>query len=956
MNNHNPSRTNMHMTKNITLALLAGVLANGPITAAEPLPYGHPDFVPTPERPIGFQGDGNGHFPGATLVSEFWDGRPIWGEVELRDEKQGKSPALVYADQVPKNILWKTELPGWTYAKPIPVKGRLYGIAEPDWVWCADQATGKILWQERLTLASVEPDLAGKPDEQRKRQEIYDIGRAVHFIEIPFRGITSQQDPFVAQAITAMQKMKARMLELDPDPKLQAAFDEEIACIICFRDEGREGMKAKYGQGRNNGVGIGAEPSGAVPNFIVRKYKVALKPLWWGYCPGAVSVPASDGERIFVCMGQGQVAAYDLDGKRLWVKRHRAAQQGRVEHWPSPLVVNDLVLIRQALNPNGKEPGGLVAYRRTTGEQVWERYFNAPGGHGSYQSPTHLRNPGPDGKGLDLVVSWSDMVVRAADGSVVAEKLTVPFFKCMIQGQGLARVGRKDAFVAGNAGDTGSEDGRFKISWEGNTPRTVFEFHFDTPENGPNMGRGHLRAALRLEPGPVLLADAPVLINGSRTWDWDTGRVLGALSNKNPAAIYGALTGIGGNQCVIGRTVLSSNMGHPAGRQRKDLSTALPQPLLDVSDPRHPRYRSLWNLVGGSEYPTDCIFQTWLPGVDIAQYWLVGGFTGLPTWLCGGQCSPLAQGEKTFFQTYKYLYAIGPAVKGTATDDPKVVASIRRETDAAKLEGYLQHASAQYRFEAVQRVTSPNQTVRKLAVEDPYEEIRAAAIQALERATPGDGQALLTRELEAFANRKYGWLTFDEAFDQTRLAETCRRLGDRADASLAEVLEKTPAKSRLLALAEYADLCGPRLEKACLAIITAKPDPKTKSDPSESLWAVSVLARGGKAVANAEAIVATLEANLPAWNDGGPNSIQPDAWKPFDDCLALPACRPRLIALLGVIIAQDKPDASRFSCALRRIEALGKEAVSLKPRLEARKGWKEMEPWINRILAGMGAK
>ena len=954
---------NHHLTK-LGSMLLAGCITSASIAAEDktPLPYGHPDFVPTPERPIGFQGDGNGHFPGATMVSEFWDGRPIWGEVELRDEKKGKSPALVYADQVPKNILWKTELPGWTYAKPIPVKGRLYGIAEPDWVWCADQATGKILWQERLTLASVEPDLAGKPDEQRKRQEIYDIGRAVHFIEIPFRNprgdvpiyIKSQQDPFLAQAITAMQKMKARMLELDPDPKLQAAFDEEIACIICFRDEGREGMKAKYGKENKEkliGVGGGTEPSGAVPTFIARKYNVALKLSWWGWCPGAVSVPASDGERIFVCMGQGQVAAYDLDGKRLWVKRHRAAQQGRVEHWPSPLVVNDLVLIRQALNPNGREPGGLVGYRRTTGEQVWERYFNAGGGHGSYQSPTILRNPGPDGKGLDLVVSWSDMVVRAVDGSVVAEKLTVPFFKCMIQGQGLARVGRKDAFVAGNAGDQGSEDGRFKISWEGNTPRTVFEFHFDTPGRGPTMTK---KSALS-EPGPVLLADAPVLINGGNTWDWDTGRVLGTVFDKG-GGFFIFKGGIGGNQCVIGRTVLNSNMGSPGGRQRKDLSTALPQPLLDVSDPRHPRYRSLWNLVGGSEYPTDCIFQTWLPGVDMAQYWLVGSYTGLPAWLCGGQCSPLAQGEKTFFQTYKYLYAIGPAVKGTATDDPKVVASIRSETDAAKLEGYLQHASAQYRFEAVQRVPSSSQTVKKLAVEDPYEEIRAAAIQAMERATPGSGQTLLTAGLEAFANRKYGWMTFEEVFDQTRLAETCRRLGDRADASLAEVLEKTTAKSRLLALAEYADLCGPRLEKACLAVATAKPDPKTKNkplDPIEPLWAVTVLARGGKAVANAEAIVATLEANLPAWNDGGSNSIVSDAWKPFDDCLALPAYRPRLIALLGVIIAQDKPEASRMSCALRRIEALGKEAVSLKPRCEALKGRKEMEPWINRILAGM---
>ena len=68
-------------SRNLTLTLLAGLFASGPITASEPLPYGHPDFVPTPERPIGIHGDGNGHFPGATLVSEFWDGKPVWGAV-----------------------------------------------------------------------------------------------------------------------------------------------------------------------------------------------------------------------------------------------------------------------------------------------------------------------------------------------------------------------------------------------------------------------------------------------------------------------------------------------------------------------------------------------------------------------------------------------------------------------------------------------------------------------------------------------------------------------------------------------------------------------------------------------------------------------------------------------------------------------------------------------------------
>jgi hypothetical protein len=48
------------------LSALALVTLVGGLAAAEPLPYGHKDFVPTPERPVGFRGDGSGHFPGTT--------------------------------------------------------------------------------------------------------------------------------------------------------------------------------------------------------------------------------------------------------------------------------------------------------------------------------------------------------------------------------------------------------------------------------------------------------------------------------------------------------------------------------------------------------------------------------------------------------------------------------------------------------------------------------------------------------------------------------------------------------------------------------------------------------------------------------------------------------------------------------------------------------------------------
>lgn len=219
----------------------------------------------------------------------------------------------------------------------------------------------------------------------------------------------------------------------------------------------------------------------------------------------------------------------------------------------------------------------------------------------------------------------------------------------------------------------------------------------------------------------------------------------------------------------------------------------------------------------------------------------------------------------------------------------------------------------------------------------------------MERIQNGSGLTLLRAQLQAFADGKYE--LWDEQMRLAALAETCRLLGDLADVALAKSLDHlSTGKDRLLALAEYADLCGPEVEKACLAIVAAA-KPKPGACDREALWAICVLARGGKAKTNAEAIVATLEAHLPTWNDDSTNP--PDAWKPFDDCLALPGCRSRLIALLGKLIVQETPSPVLMAPALRRIEALGKDAATLRPQLEMVKVKDAGKAtWIDRILTG----
>jgi len=89
------------------LVLLAGAL---PAAAAEPL-LGSPAFRPSPERPVGWRGDGSGCFPGATPPIHFSDGTvlsdaPQW---VFRSDK-GVRKAARRDPGKERSIRWKTSI------------------------------------------------------------------------------------------------------------------------------------------------------------------------------------------------------------------------------------------------------------------------------------------------------------------------------------------------------------------------------------------------------------------------------------------------------------------------------------------------------------------------------------------------------------------------------------------------------------------------------------------------------------------------------------------------------------------------------------------------------------------------------------------------------------------------------------------------------------------------------
>ena len=134
------------------LVLLGCLVPASATDARDELPLGHPDFYPSPQRPIGWRGDGNRTFPGTTLVSTFSEGELKYADATPKFGR-GTATSKPYVDfEVGgrKNILWKIPLPGLTQSQPIVVGDRVIQTCEPRTILCLDLRSGKEIWRREL--------------------------------------------------------------------------------------------------------------------------------------------------------------------------------------------------------------------------------------------------------------------------------------------------------------------------------------------------------------------------------------------------------------------------------------------------------------------------------------------------------------------------------------------------------------------------------------------------------------------------------------------------------------------------------------------------------------------------------------------------------------------------------------------------------------------------------------
>lgn len=192
--------------------------------AAEPgrkdLPLGHTDFLPTPEHPVGFRGNGTGHFPGAT-------------------------PPLTWDVAKGTGIKWHTALPGVSASSVIVVGKKVFAVGSPHHVYCLNADTGAIMWQQ-----DVDPVSCLAPDEAVKLRQ-------------------------------------------------------ELATLVA--------------ETANNKESLATRPTRGAIAALLAKGVVSNDFKYDAFFTLSAPTPASDGQRVYVQFPAGVLAAYDLDGKRLWM-------------------------------------------------------------------------------------------------------------------------------------------------------------------------------------------------------------------------------------------------------------------------------------------------------------------------------------------------------------------------------------------------------------------------------------------------------------------------------------------------------------------------------------------------------------------------------------------------------------------------------------------------------------
>lgn len=254
-----------------------------------------------------------------------------------------------------QGVAWRVEIPKWSNASPVHRDGRVLVCAEPATVLCYALADGKLLWQAEQDYA----DVAANETEAT-------AARAA-------RKALAELEPAVRSAEQALRRAK-QQLRKTPD-------DEAAKKAVADAEATRDAASARI-----------------APHA---KYRVPATHDTNGLTS---PTPAADDRHFYVLFGSGTLAAYTLDGQRVW---GREVDRPRHEwgHCASPVLAGSTLVVHIG--------NQVLALEAATGRDRWRA--GSPSGWGT----PAVAKAGDRFLVLTPSGDWFD----AADGRKVAEKV-----------------------------------------------------------------------------------------------------------------------------------------------------------------------------------------------------------------------------------------------------------------------------------------------------------------------------------------------------------------------------------------------------------------------------------------------------------------------------------------------------------------------------------------------------
>jgi outer membrane protein assembly factor BamB len=271
----------------VRLAAVVLMAAVGALAAETP--FGHENFLPSPEHAVGFRGDWTGRYPGAT-------------------------PPLHWSTT--NSVAWKAEV-GSGEASPVVVGDKVFILTDGNRVTCLKRTDGAVVWQRDRHLRESVPEEAA----------VFKVEEYV----VRYHRLRS--------ASGRLRDLESQTNRLRREPKQTAAASNELAAL----EKGLEACRIEYASleaaVREVADGSNTLSRSGQPNRYMSRSPVTY----------AIATPCSDGKRLYVWLPMGAVVAYDLGGKREWC-RVLGDQRYGGGWWgahvaPSPLLVDGKLVI-----------------------------------------------------------------------------------------------------------------------------------------------------------------------------------------------------------------------------------------------------------------------------------------------------------------------------------------------------------------------------------------------------------------------------------------------------------------------------------------------------------------------------------------------------------------------------------------------------------------------------------